>query len=759
MKTDERIPAAGLQPIEESDSASLLPFFRPRSVAVIGASRDPAGIGQRVLRALREGGFPGPIYPINPHAQTVAGLLAYPCVQAVPGPVDLAVVATPPAAVLSVADDCAVKGVPALLVITAGFAEVGEEGARLQAQLLARVRAAGMRLIGPNCLGVLSNEAAQGANATCMNATFMDVYPPRGHTAMSSDSGALGLALLAMASRLGLGVSACVSVGNRADVSSNDLLEYWETDADTSLILLYLESFGNPRRFAHIARRVTKRKPVIAVKAGRTRAGKRAAGSHTAALAVSDQAIDGLFRQTGVVRVDSLAEMFDLASALSLQPLPRGRRVGIVTNAGGPAILCADACEAGGLVVPGLSGSAAAELATFLPACSARANPVDLIASASPEQFRQAIRVLARSGEVDALIVIHVCVDASAAAAFQEGILAGIREGLSARCEDRFPVLACVMAGPPVLSTFGASGERIPCYPFPETPGHVLARMAACAEWQARPPGDIPTFADKGGPAARAVCRQALASRGPGWLNATEVRRMLLALGLALPPGGVAGSADEAVALAQSVGFPVACKLASHRVVHKTEVGGVHLDLQTEADVGQAFKAIRTRFPEDVAEGVLVQPMVRGGTEVLVGLTRDPLFGALLAFGLGGILVEVLQDVYLRVAPLTDQDAAEMVRGIRGYRLLEGYRGHPPADLPALEELLLRVSQMADEIPELIEMDFNPVFALPPGQGYRIIDARIRVADPASPAEKRCGETPRSEAPGPEACHPQALEE
>jgi acyl-CoA synthetase (NDP forming) len=683
----------------------LAPFFRPRAVAVIGASRDPQAIGHRLLRSIQEGGYPGPIYPVNPRADTVAGLACYPSVGSIPGPVDLAVVAVPAAAVQAVAEECAARGVKALLVVSAGFAEAGPEGERMQRRLLDTVRAAGMRLIGPNCLGVVCTSPQAP-----LNATFACGLPPHGSVAMSSDSGGLGLALLTSAAQLG--VSACVSVGNRADVSSNDLLEYWGEDDDTSIVLLYLESFGNPRRFARIARQVTKRKPVIAVKAGRTGAGRRAAGSHTAAVAASDRAADALFRQTGVLRVETLQEMFDLAAALSRQPPPRGRRVGIVTNAGGPAILCADACEAGGLLLPELSDATRAGLASFLPSASALGNPVDLIASATPEQFRRALALLGRSGEVDALVAIHFRADATRPEKFRDAIVAGAQEAA-------LPVLACRMGqgGPP---DFGA----VPCYPFPEVPGRVLARMAEYAQWRARPAGTVPVLADVDPTGAREVCRRALA-RGPGWLNASEGRELLRAMGVALPPGGVARSPDEAMSLARSLGYPVALKLASHRVVHKTEAGGVHLGLRSENEVRHAFNLIAA-VPG--AEGeALVQPMLRG-TEVLVGLTRDPLFGPLLAFGLGGVYVEVLGDVRLGIAPLTGLDAADMVRGIRGRALLDGYRGHPPADVPALEGLLLRLSRLAEEVPELAELDLNPVFALPPGQGYLVADVRVRVA-------------------------------
>jgi acetyl coenzyme A synthetase (ADP forming)-like protein len=703
--------------------ASLSPFLRPRAVAVVGASREPGAIGYQLLEALIGGEFQGRIFPVNPKANMIKGLRAYPSVRQVPESVNLAVVAVPPAAVLSVVDDCAALGVRALLVISAGFAEVGGEGAELQRRLVEKVRGYGMRLIGPNCLGLLSTDPD-----VRLNATFIPYFPPRGGVAMSSDSGALGLAVLAVAGRLGLGVSSCVSVGNRADVSSNDLLEYWEEDAASRVILLYLESFGNPRRFARIARRVSRRKPIIAVKAGRTHAGRRAAGSHTAALAAADVAVDALFHQTGILRADTLEVMFDLAAALSSQPLPQGRRVAIVTNAGGPAILCADACEVAGLVIADLSEQTKAKLAAFLPRTASLGNPIDMIASATPDHLGRTIRTVLTSGDVDALIAIAVSTGACPAKAAAQAIAESTEAAHKGSAAGK-PVLACLMPEQAGLGLITSGKEKLPCYAFPEAAARVLGKATTYAEWRAHPLGTVPEFTDLDVASARALCEEALKKRGGGWLSTEEARLVLQAMRLPVAPGGVATTAERAVALARDLGFPVAVKLASHRLVHKTEIGGVRLNLADEQAVRQAFQEIEDRLTADRAldamEGVLVQPMVSGGTEVMVGMTHDPLFGPLVAFGLGGIHVEILGDVCFRVTPLTDRDAFEMVSGIRGSRLFVGYRGHPAADVQALEDVLLRVSRLVEEVPEIDELDLNPVFALPPGQGCRIVDARI----------------------------------
>lgn len=706
--------------------ASLRPFFHPRSVAVIGASRDPAHIGHRLLDTLLDSRFQGDVYPVNPNAVEIQGLRVWPSLRDIPGPVELAIIAVPAGAVMTVVHDCTAKGVRALLVISAGFAETGAEGRALQDQLLAHVRQAGMRMVGPNCFGLVNTDPG-----VRLNATFGAAFPPHGRVAMSSQSGALGLAILSTARRLQLGISSFVSIGNSADISGNDLLQYWEHDSETDVILLYLESFGNPRRFAKLAKRVGQRKPIVAVKAGRSRAGRRAADSHTAALAASERAIDALFHQAGVVRARTLDELFALGTALATQPLPRGRRVGIITNAGGPAILCADACEDQGLTVPELSANVNAALRAFLPPTAGVKNPVDLIASATPDQYRRAVATLMGSEEVDAIIVVYVSISSTDTSEMARGLCDGLLTRPTGPGQAK-PVIACWIpeydrGGRDVLQQ-----ARVPTYALPEMPPIVLGKMAAYAEWLALPPGRTPEFPNMDLAQCRSLCRTALARDGAGWLSADDARRMLLAAGLPIPAGGVAANARQAMKLARNLGFPVAAKLASRRFVHKTEIGGVRLNLQTETEVRQTFEEFHQRLAqihqEAAMEGMIVQPMISGGVEVMVGVTQDPLFGPLIAFGLGGIHVEILADVQFRIGPLTDREAGEMIRGIKGFRLLEGYRGHAAADIPALEEVLLRISRLVEEIPEISEMDLNPIFAFAPGQGCRIADARIHVA-------------------------------
>ena len=710
-------------------SASLHPFFHPRSVAVIGASRDPKSIGYRIVQALATNHFRGAIYPVNPKATAIAGLTAFSSVTAIPEAIDLAVIAVPRDAVLPVIRECAGKGIRSVVVISSGFAETGPDGKQAQDRLVEAVRQQGMRMIGPNCFGLLNTDPA-----IRLNATFTSAFPPSGRMAMSTQSGALGLAILAAAHRLQLGVSSFVSVGNKADVSTNDLLQYWEDDPSTDIILLYVESFGNPRRFARIARRVARRKPIVAIKSGRSLAGRRAASSHTAALASSEVAVETLFQQSGVIRADTLDELFALARGLADQPLPKGTRVGIITNAGGPAILCTDACEAGGLSVPELSKATTAALSAFLPPAASVKNPVDLIASATPDHYTNAITTLLSSKEIDALIVVYMSVTVGDAAGIANGILRGISAARQAGSTD-VPVYICWMAEGDLERSFQTAGESIPTFPLPEHPAVVLGKASRYEAWRTRPPGIIPDFDDMDVGAARAICAKALSRERPGWLTVEDTRALLASARLTVAQGGVAKTAEQAVALARGVGFPVAVKLASHQILHKTEMGGVHLNLADEHAVRNSFEAIRARLAQDnkldAMEGVLVQPMLSGGVEVMIGVTHDPLFGPLIAFGLGGIHVEILGDVRFRITPLTDRDAAEMVREIKGYRLLQGYRGHPAADVGAIEEMLLRLSRLVEEIPEISEVDLNPIFALPPGQGCRIVDARIRVGKDA----------------------------
>jgi acetate---CoA ligase (ADP-forming) len=683
--------------------ASLEPFFRPRSVAVVGASKRRGSIGGELFRNILAGDFAGSVYPVNRKGDSVAGVHGHAAVGAIEEAVDLAVICVPGEQVLPAAEDALAAGVRALVVISAGFAETGSEGTERQERLLALVREHGARLLGPNCLGIASTAAR-------LNATFAPRSFPPGKIGFSSQSGALGLALLERAEATGLGVTSFVSVGNKADVSSNDLLEWWEDDDETELVVLYLESFGNPRAFARIARRLARRKPILALKGGTTRAGIRAAGSHTAALAGSDAAADALFADAGVIRARTLDELIDVASLLSAQPVPRGRRVAVVTNAGGLGILAADACEALGIEITPPSEDTRAALATVLPAEASVANPIDMLGGANAESFEQALPPVLADPSFDAAIVLFV----PTVGTDEESVGAAISRA-AATAVDK-PVLCAFLSakGAPVALR---SVAHVPSFAYPEAAAKALARAVERGEWLRRPAGSVPELeCDRD--EARAFVREAVAAGG-GWLDPEQTRGLLEAYGVPLVPERVVATELGAVEAANELGFPVVLKTAAPGA-HKTEEGGVALDLADEAAVLVAA--------ERIGAPLLVQPFVRGGAELLAGAVQDPVFGPLVAFGPGGVLAELIGEAQFRLAPLTDHDAGELVRSGKAGRLVAGFRGMPPADESALVDLLLRLSLLAEELPEVVELDLNPVLALP--DRCFAVDARVRVAEP-----------------------------
>ena len=707
--------------------AALRAFFFPRSVAVIGASRARGTIGGEVFHNLLAAGFNGPVYPVNPKAEVVQSVAAYRSVTEVPGPVDMAVIAVPAAAVIDVAEECARKRVRCLVVISAGFSETGEEGLRRQRRLLAVCRASGMRLIGPNCMGIINTSPG-----VLLNATFAPKFPPNGRVGFLSQSGALGLAVIDYAGQLGLGLSSFVSVGNKADISGNDLIQYWADDDETDLILLYLESFGNPRKFARIARQVAKTKPIIAVKSGRSAAGARATGSHTGALiAASDVTVDALFRQTGVIRTDVLSELFDVAALLANQPPPKGRRVGIITNAGGPGILCADACESNGLEVAEFSEEVKAELASFLPPEASTVNPVDMIASASAADYRRAIQALASSEDIDAIVVIFI----PPLVTLAEDVARAIREAVS-NLPREVPLLTVFMSAHGVPEELSGV-VRVPSYSFPEDAARALARVVDYGIWRETPDGAVPTFDVRADEAAGLIA-QAFAE-GRSWLAPEQVAQLFDCYGLPFARWRLAATPEEAGEFAESLGKPIALKAVSPNLVHKTEVGAVRLQLSGREEVTIAATEMAERVGRmgHNVDGFVVQEMVPGGVEMLVGVVHDQSFGPVVACGSGGVAVELLKDVEVRITPLTDEDAREMVRSLATYPLLEGYRGSAAADVEALEELVLRVSTMVENHPEIAEMDCNPVKVLP--EGAIVVDARVRleVVAPGPPLAAR----------------------
>ncbi len=686
-------------------AASLAPFFNPRTVAVVGASTRRGSIGGELFRNILDSNFTGIAYPVNPKAPSVAGVKAYPSIADIPEIIDLAVFCVPGDAVLAEAEAAMRKGTRALCVISAGFAETGADGARLQEQLLARVRAHGARLVGPNCLGIFAAEPG-------LNATFAPHNFPAGNIGFSSQSGALGLAVLEQGAARGLGLSAFVSVGNKADVSSNDLLEYWEDDPETDLILLYLESFGNPRKFARVARRVARKKPILAMKGGRTTMGQRAAGSHTAALAGSTAAVEALFRQAGVIEADSLEELADAAVLLSRQPLPRGRRVALLTNAGGLGILCADACSAVGLELPSLSEETRQALAAVLPREASLANPIDMLGSAVGSTYQTVIpRVLADPG-IDALIVLFV----PPVVADAEEVAAAVVQGVQAAPETGKPVLAAFVSAAGIPQSLLEADPPIATFEYPESAARALGHAVDRAEWLRRPAAAAPDLQDIDRAAAEALVSSVLASSNDAWLTASQVRQLLEAYGIPLVAERIVATVDEAVAAAAELGLPVVVKTAAAGA-HKTESGGIALDLDSDDEVRAAA--------ERIGPPLLVQKMIKGGAELLAGAVQDPVFGPLVAFGPGGVFAELIGEAQFRIAPLTQTDAEELVLTGKAGRLVEGFRGKPAADAAALVDLVLRLARLVDDIPEVAELDLNPVLGLP--DGCVAVDARVRI--------------------------------
>lgn len=708
--------------------AALRSFLAPRSVAVIGASRRRKTIGGELWHNLVEGGFAGKAYAVNDKARTVQGVRAHRSIAAVPGPVDLAVVATPAESVTGVARQCAAAGVRALLVISGGFGEVGAEGERRQRDLLRVCRESGMRLIGPNCLGVLNTAPDVRLNATF--APHGGAQAPhggaqaagalrRGNIGFLSQSGGLGIAIIQGAERLGVGLSSFVSVGDKADISGNDLLQYWEEDPGTDVVLLYLESFGNPRRFARIARRVGARKPIVAVKSGRSPAGARAGASHTGALvATSDVTVDALFAQAGVIRTDTVHELFDVAALLSMQPVPRGGRVAIVTNAGGPGILCADACQAAGLDVVELGPRARRELSGFLDSHASVGNPVDMIAAAPAANYRRTIETLVRHDCCDAIVAIFVpplVTDPHDAAR-------AIREAAAQAGE--VAVAAVFMTGEAAPAELEGA---VPGFDFPEDAARTLAHAVRYGRWRARPAGVVVRPKGCRPAAAAAIVARALAGGG-GWLAPPKVAALLDCYGLPLIPTRTVRSPREAVAAAAAFGGPVALKAVAPGLLHKSDAGGVLVGLQGEDQVRAGARKIRLAVARagKRLQGLVVQPMAPTDVELLMGVVHDESFGPVIACGAGGTRAELLGDVAVRITPLTDLDAREMLRSLRTYPLLEGYRGSPPCDVGALEDVLLRLSALVQAHPEIAELDANPVVAGP--DGALILDARVRLA-------------------------------
>ncbi len=702
--------------------AAVKSFLEPRSVAVIGASRHRGTVGGEILHNLLAAEFRGPVYAVNDKADVVQSLPAYRSVAEIPGGVELAVVAVPAEGVLAVSRECAAAGVRALLIVSSGFAETGGEGAARQRELLEVCRDAGIRIVGPNCLGVLNT-----SSEVRLNATFAAPVAVPGGVGFMSQSGGLGIAIIEAASRLGIGLSSFVSVGNKCDLSGNDFLQYWEQDPDTKLALLYLESFGNPRKFARIARRVAATKPILAVKSGRSVAGARATLSHTGAmLSASDVTVDALFDQAGVIRTDTMQELFDVAALLSAQPVPGGDRVAIVTNGGGPGILCADACQANGVEIVELPADVRARLAELLPPGAAVGNPIDMIATASAADYRRTLQTLADADACDAIITIFVPALVTTAAE----VATAIRE--FAQANPAVATAAVFMVSGGVPRELSSDRVCVPGYEFPEAAAGAVALAVRHGRWRARDVGSVPRFEGLRSVEAAALISQELA-RDEAWMSPKCVAELFDCFGLPLIATRVVSDAEQAVAAAKELGVPVALKAIAPGLVHKTDAGGVRLGLDRPDAVRKAAVDIEHAVTQAGRrlDGLIVQPMAPSGVELIVGVVHDHSFGPVLACGAGGTTAELVSDVAVRIAPVTDVQAREMVRSLRTFPLLDGYRAAPRCDLAGIEDVLLRVSAMVEAHPEIVELDCNPVIAGP--DGTVIVDARVRVEMTAPP--------------------------
>jgi acyl-CoA synthetase (NDP forming)/GNAT superfamily N-acetyltransferase len=699
-----------------AEERSLKPVLSPRSVAVIGAGRRPGGIGHEVLMNLAAGGFTGRLSAVNPHAEHINDIPAYPSIAEVPGPVDLAIIAVPADVVAQVLEECGAAGVGGAVILTAGFAELGTDGQRLQRDLLTIARRHSLRLIGPNCLGIVNT-----APEVRLDATFANIRAVPGSLALAAQSGAVGIAVLDHANRSGLGISEFVSLGNKADVSGNDLLLHWWGDPSTDVIGLYLESFGNPRKFGRLARLVGRTKPVLVVKGGRSTGGRRAGASHTAAAATPDTAVEALFEQSGVLRMETLEELVDTARVLSGRALPRGNRLAVVGNAGGAGVLAADAAGALDIDVPEFSAATSRALVEATGAVGA-GNPVDLGAAATPATLEHALRVVIDSGEADAVLVTYA---ATRAGDVQETFAAIAR----AAADATIPVLVNCLGAPeaPPLVTL-ADGTSLPVYPFPETAVRGLGHAIRYAAWRARPQGVVPEVDGVDIDGARSIVRHFVDGHGEGgWLDPADAEQLMLCAGVPVVSALTASTADGVLDAAERIGYPVVLKTAVPDLVHKTDVGGVRLGLEGGIELATVYRELTQAIGDP---RVVVQAMVAPGVELVAGVVRDPLFGPVLMAGSGGVLTDLLADRRWRGLPLTDLDATEMVRSLRCAPLLAGYRGAAPADEAAVLDVLHRIAWLAEAVPEVAELDINPLIAAP--DGVVAVDVKVRLA-PVSP--------------------------
>lgn len=690
-------------------------IFRPNSVAVIGASTRKGTIGRETLHNILMAEFHGKVFPVNPKAPVIHSIKAYSTILDVPDPVDLAIIIVPKEFVKDVVARCGEKGVKGVIVISAGFSEVGPEGKKRELEVLQEVRKYGMRMIGPNCFGIVNTNPEIN-----LNATFGKVFPKRGRIAFITQSGAMGEAIMNHASDLNIGFSIVASIGNKADMSSNDILDYLRDDPDTDIILLYLENFGNPRNFIRIAGELSRTKPMVAVKSGRTSLGAKAASSHTGALGGSEMAVDALFEQTGVMRVETVQELFDVAAALTNQPIPKGNRVVVITNAGGPGILATDALVKNGMEMPALSSGSIKKLKESISAEASFSNPMDMVAGAGPTEFHLTLDVLKKDKNFDTIIPIYVPLALINPMEVAEKIYDAVKDSQKT-----------------VLASFMGSGEgsqaitylrdhKIPVYNYPEPIAKTLETIGRYANWLKKPKGKIRKF-EVDSENVSQIIETAKKSKLKAIIG-NDAIKILESYGIPAVNYEFADSPESAVKTASKIGYPVVMKINTPFLLHKTEAGGVLVDLRTDKEIRDGFTTLQSRINSVKGKekfSVSIQKMVQGGVETVIGMTTDPKFGPIIMFGLGGIFVEIMKDVSFRIFPLTSQNAKEMIRALKSYPLLTGFRGAKPVDLATVEETLLRISQLVGDFDSISELDINPFIAGATPNACKAVDARF----------------------------------
>ncbi len=695
-------------------------IFKPKSIAVIGVSRERGSIGREILHNLIDYGFNGMVFPVNPKVEVIHSIKCYSSVLEIPDPVDLAVIVVPKEIALKVIEECGQKGVKGLVVITAGYKETGGKGGELEEELLQMVKKYNMRVVGPNCMGVINT-----AQNISMDATFAPEHPSKGNIGFLSQSGALGVIILSHINKLNLGFSMFVSLGNKADISANDILEYWENDTDTEVVLMYLESFGNPRKFTRMAKIVSKKKPLIAVKAGRTIQGARAASSHTGALAGADIVADALFEQCGVIRVSSIEEMFDLALAFSSQSLPEGNRVAILTNAGGPGIMATDACVNLGLEIAEFTSDTKKNLAKILPSEVTVSNPLDIIASGGPEDYKKTLSLIIKDPNVDSVIVISV-------PPVMLDPLEVVKKIADIASLHKKPLLGCFMGKDIIYEkTMKKDMHKFPIYQFPESPAKALSAMLKYKNWKNKKEEKITKYeVDKDD--TTKILEKATKEK-KNFLSDSEVIKILKNYGFPVVNSIVGKTHEEVANIADKIGYPVVLKVSSDKIIHKSDIGGVEKDLRNRGEVIEAFynilKKLDKKGIENDIQGIEVQQMLKGGKEIIMGISTDPQFGPLIMFGIGGIYVELLKDIVFKVAPITKTEAKEMVESIKAYPILKGIRGEKGVDINIIIEHLLRLSQLICDFEIIKEIDINPFIVSHNWNDSKVVDARIRIGN------------------------------